>query len=262
MTLDDIVVGRYFSKTDHAWRCRARRAQTRGDVQIGGKRFEVVNAAAKAGDAAEMFIYDYIDEWGVTPSAVAAALSGITASKILVHLNSQGGDVFMGMAIYTLLNQKNAEIVVQVDGVAASIASVLMLAGDEVVLARNAMIMIHNAWGGCVGNADEMRACAAILESVDQQVTDIYVEQTGAAADDVVAMMKAETWMNAATAMEKGFCDAVLDANGARASATSGLSAKSPVSFWRSGMSGAAQQNAATLTARLRTRTAALSLEV
>jgi ATP-dependent Clp endopeptidase proteolytic subunit ClpP len=165
-------------------------------------------------DAVDLDVYDVVgDYWGDGPTAKGvldklAAAKG--AKQINVRINSVGGVVDDGLAIYNLLNAHPAKKTVYVDGLAASIASVLAMAGDEIVMPESAMMMIHLPWGLEIGGADQMRVMADMLDKRGGQLAGIYAARTGQKLDDVVAAMKAETWMTADEAMALGYATSVV----------------------------------------------------
>jgi len=168
----------------------------------------------KANQTAEILIYEDIGEgWftsGVTAQGFMQDLKALGDIKTLdIRINSNGGSVFDGVAIYNALKRHTAYKNVYVDGIAASIASIIAMAGDSVTMGEGTFMMIHKASGLSVGNAADMRATADILEGIDQQLVDIYATRTGLDADDISAMMDAETWMNADDAIAKGFANEV-----------------------------------------------------
>lgn len=176
-----------------------------------------------AGSRGEIWLYDQIGEsfWGDGISAKTfqkelAALGRITTLN--VRINSPGGDVFDGLAIYNQLKTHPARVVVDVDGLAASIASVIAMAGDEVRMAANSMMMIHNPHGMAVGDASEMQRVAALLQQVKGSLSDTYAARTGQQKDQLNAWMDDETWMSAETAVQYGFADAVTNAQQVSAS--------------------------------------------
>lgn len=172
--------------------------------------------AAEA-DGNTISIYDVIgqDWWtgeGTTAKRIAAALRSIGKNPVTVNVNSPGGDMFEGLAIYNLLVEHPAEVTVRVMGLAASAASIIAMAGDKVEMGLGSMLMIHNSWGMVVGNQNDMRDAAATFAEFDAAMADIYSARTGMKAADVSAMMDAETFMRAETAIEKGFADATFEA--------------------------------------------------
>jgi ATP-dependent protease ClpP protease subunit len=166
----------------------------------------------KAGeDATTVYVYDEIGYWGVTAKEFCDALNGVNTSIINLKINSPGGDVFDGLAIHNALKGHAAKVNVQVEGLAASIASIIAMAGDEIRMAKNAFFMIHNAWAGCAGNAVDMRKLADTLEKIDGTLVQTYQDRTGGTQKDIREMMAAETWLNADEALAAGFCDVIGD---------------------------------------------------
>lgn len=170
-------------------------------------------------DTVEIYLYGDIAWYEITADAVAAMLSGIKAKTIQVRLNSGGGDVFDGVAIYNLLARRPEKVEVYVDALAASIASVIAMAGDEIIIAENALMMIHRAWSGLIGTADDMRSMSEILILIEEsQIIPVYQDRTGLSAPDLRGMMKEETWMNAGDAVAKKFATSVGKLSNAKAS--------------------------------------------
>ena len=172
--------------------------------------------AAEASDQT-ISIYDVIGEdwWtgeGVTAKRVAGALRSIGKSPVTVNINSPGGDMFEGLAIYNLLREHPAEVTVRVMGMAASAASIIAMAGDRIEMGLGSFLMIHNSWGLVVGNQDDMRDAAATFAEFDAAMTDIYVARSGGDAKEIAKMMADETWLRAEAAIEAGFADATFDA--------------------------------------------------
>lgn len=168
---------------------------------------------AKADKSAEVWIYEQIGEdwWGggVTAKDFTKELKALDVDSIDLHINSPGGAVFDGNAIYNALKSHRASITTYIDGLAASIASVIALAGDKVVMAENALFMIHDPWGMAMGTADDMRSTADVLDKVKGTITGVYASRTGRDEDDIAADMKAETWYSASEALAAGFVDEV-----------------------------------------------------
>lgn len=183
---------------------------------------------AAGADVAEVLIYDEIGFWGVTAGQFVRDLQQVIAPEILLRINSPGGDVFDGLAIFNALKAHPAKVTVQVDALAASIASVIALAGDAVKAHSNAFMMIHNPWSIVMGDAAEMRQMADILDKVTATLADVYAGRTKAAADQVKAWMDAETWFTAEEAKAAGLIDEVIApaaAEQARAAAAFNLAA-------------------------------------
>lgn len=180
--------------------------------------YEIRNAASD--DVAEVFIYEQIGEsfWGdgVGAKKFAADLRAITAPRIDLHLNSPGGSVFDGQAIHNALVRHPAAVTVFIDGLAASIASVIALAGERIIMASNALFMIHDPSGGVWGTSDDMMKMAEVLDKIKDTIVGQYAERTGQAAADLATAMSEETWYTAQEALDAGFIDEV----GVEASAT------------------------------------------
>jgi ATP-dependent protease ClpP protease subunit len=181
-------------------------------------------------DRAEIMIYDEIGYFGVTASDFVRDLKAVTTDRLDVHLNTPGGEVFDGIAIYNALRQHPAEVHVTVDSLAASIGSVIAMAGDRVVMARNATMMIHDGFGMGVGNAADMRELADLLDKTSDNIASIYAERTGKPADHWRALMREETWFTADEAVEAGLADEVQAPRGKSAENSWDLSifARSP----------------------------------
>ena len=165
---------------------------------------------------AELFLYDAIGADffgdGITAKAVLAAVQEVEragATNLEIRINSPGGDVFEATAIYNALDRFKGKKSVFIDGLAASAASYVAMVGDTITTAPNAMWMVHDPWGLCVGNAADMREAADLLDKVAGTLVGTYVRRTGMADAEIRAIMQAETWMNADEALAKGFTDAI-----------------------------------------------------
>jgi ATP-dependent Clp protease protease subunit len=166
--------------------------------------------AAAEGDApTEILLYDEIGYWGVTDKDFALALAQAGNGPIKLRINSPGGDVFHGYAIYNMLVAHPAPVEVVIDGLAASAASFIAMAGTTISMAETSMLMVHNAWGIVVGDRNDMLETAAVMEKIDGQLAAIYASKSGKAAPDVSALMDAETWFTSTEAKTAGLCDAV-----------------------------------------------------
>lgn len=170
---------------------------------------------AKGSKAAEILLYEDVGEgWfgGISAKRFADELKGLgKVDTIDLRINSYGGDVFDGLAIYQQLVQHPAKITSHVDGIAASIASIIAMAGDEIRIAEAGWFMIHDAWGMAVGNAAEMRRQAELLESVTNQLAGVYEARTKQPLETLRAWMADETWLDAAAAVERGFANSVAE---------------------------------------------------
>jgi len=173
-----------------------------------------VRAAADDADRS-ISIYDVIgfDYWtgdGVTAKRIAAALRSLGKGPVTVNVNSPGGDMFEGMAIYNLLREHDGEVTVKVLGLAASAASVIAMAGDTIQIARAGFFMVHNAWVLAMGNRHDLRDIADWLEPFDAAMADIYVARTEQDTDAIAKLMDAESWIGGSAAVEQGFADELL----------------------------------------------------
>ncbi|WP_210484151.1 MULTISPECIES: head maturation protease, ClpP-related [Pantoea] len=172
--------------------------------------------AAKS-DENSISVFDVIGaDWygdGVTASRIAAALRSIGGADVTVNINSPGGDMFEGLAIYNLLREYEGKVTVKVLGLAASAASIIAMAGDEVQIGRGAFLMIHNCWVYAMGNRHDLQQIAADMVPFDKAMNDIYGARTGLDAATIDAMMDAETYIGGSDAVEKGFADRLLAAD-------------------------------------------------
>lgn len=181
------------------------------------RRFEVKSSAED--DSADIFIYDAIvddalqAEWfgGVAPEPFVKALADINASTINLRINSPGGSVFGARAIEQALREHPARVVAHIDGLAASAATFIAMAADEVVMNKGALFMIHKAWTFAYGNADDLQATAELLSKIDGTLVTTYVDRTGQSAEKVAEWMTAETWFTAQEAIDAGFADSIAD---------------------------------------------------
>ncbi len=169
----------------------------------------------KSATKAEITIYGGIgqDFWGdgsmISAKNFSDELKKIdpTVSEIVVRINSPGGDVFDGITIYNRLVQHKAKITVYIDGLAASIASIIALAGDEIFIGEGALYMVHLPWTMAFGNRMELDNTVNRLMDVEEQMIGIYSKKTGLDRAEIKALLEAETWMDADVAIEKGFVD-------------------------------------------------------
>ena len=174
-----------------------------------------VAAASDTDTTISMFDVIGEDGWsggGVTANRISAALRSIGDHAITVRINSPGGDMFEGIAIYNLLRAHPAKVTVEILGWAASAASIIAMAGDEIRMGLGSFMMVHNAWGVVIGNRHDMREAAILFEQFDAAIADIYEVRTGMKRADIEQLMDAETFMAAAQAVEYGFADGVDDA--------------------------------------------------
>jgi ATP-dependent protease ClpP protease subunit len=188
--------------------------------------------AAEADDPNSITIMDVIgeDPWtggGVTEGRIAGALRSIGRRDITVKINSPGGDMFAGLAIYNLLREHPAKVTVKVMGIAASAASLIAMAGDEIQMATGSVLMVHNAWGAVIGNRHDFAEAANIFETFDKSMAAIYAARTGKTEDEIIAMLDGPnrasdgTYLTAAEAVAAGFADVVVDGEDASRPAAS-----------------------------------------
>jgi ATP-dependent Clp endopeptidase proteolytic subunit ClpP len=166
----------------------------------------------------EVSIYDEIGFGGVTAKDFMAEVKKLKGQHIHLRINSVGGSVIEGAAIYNALRRHKGGLTVHVDGLAASMASVIAMAGEEVFIADNAMLMIHNPWSMTMGDADDLRKEADVLDKLKNTLVNAYARKTGMEAEDIAAMMDEETWLNATQSVAMGFADEIEDGIEAAAS--------------------------------------------
>lgn len=168
--------------------------------------------AAKNNEA-DIFIYDEIGYWGVTAKQFVSDLRALgDVTHINLHINSPGGDVFDGIAIFNALKHHGAAITVHIDGLAASMASVIAMVGNPVIMPENTMMMIHKPWGFAGGDANDMRDYADLLDKVESVLIPAYAEKTGKSSEEIAAMLDDETWLDGAECLALGFADQTLPA--------------------------------------------------
>jgi len=168
--------------------------------------------AEASSKSADVYIFDEIGTFGLTAQSFIEEIKSYKDTPMSLHINCVGGDVFEGMAIYNVLKKRTARTTVYIEGLAASMGSVIALAGDEVVMAENSLFMIHNAWGGAMGEATEIRKTAALLDKISGEIADIYTKKTNLPYNRVKEMMDEETWLSADEAFNLGFIDSISDA--------------------------------------------------
>lgn len=190
--------------------------------------FWTIRAAKDNPKVGELLLYGAIssESWygdEVTPKQFKQELDGLgPIDELHVFINSGGGDVFAGQAIYSMIRRHTARKVVYVDGLAASIASVIAMAGDVVRIPRNAMMMVHNPWTFAYGNAADFRRAADDLDKIRESLIAAYQEKTSMDREELIALLDAETWMTAEEAVDKGFADEVEETRAVAASVDAG----------------------------------------
>lgn len=180
-------------------------------------KWAAMPAAAASVEDNTITMFEVIGEdwWsggGVTAKRVSAALRSIGDKDVTVRINSPGGDMFEGIAIYNMLRGHKAKVTVEVLGWAASAASIIAMAGDEIRMGLGTFMMVHNAWGVVVGNRHDMREAATLFDGFDAAIADIYEARTAMKRADIEKLMDAETFMGPSEAVKNGFADMVDDA--------------------------------------------------
>jgi len=177
----------------------------------------VFRAALQSDGTLELLVYEEIGEnyWtggGVTAKTVKQQIDQAGAhSRIAVRINSPGGNAFEGVAIYNLLRAQGKPVDVFVDGIAASAASIIAMAGDARIMGSNAMMMIHNAWSGCQGYADDMRKMADVLDKVSVSVAQTYIDRAGISQEKAKELMDAESWLGAKDCVDLGLATGIAE---------------------------------------------------
>lgn len=177
--------------------------------------FRVENAAQET----TIYLYDAIvatdieaEYWGgVSAETLVKTIRAVTTPVINLRVNSPGGDVFAARAIEQALRDSAASVVAHIDGYAASAASFMAMAADQIVMAKGAFLMIHKAWTIAIGNADDMKAQAALLDKLDGTLAETYAARSGMAADEAMRLMAAETWFTADEAVAAKLADAIAE---------------------------------------------------
>lgn len=182
-----------------------------GEVKARRPFYSLQSKQTDAGTEVELRIYDEIGFWGITAKDFVTQLDALAANAvaITVAVNSPGGDVFDAFAIYNALRRYQGKVTARVDGIAASAASLVVMAGDTVVMPENAMLMIHNPWTIAMGTAADMRKVAEMMDKARDGIVAAYVAKSGQSETDLIQMMDEETWLTALEAQALGFCDVI-----------------------------------------------------
>lgn len=169
--------------------------------------------AAEADEPNTITIFDVIGQdyfgGGFTAKRTAAALRSIGSNPVTVKINSPGGDMFEGIAVYNLLREHPAKVTVEIMALAASAASIIAMAGDQIRMALGSFQMVHQAWGLVVGNADDFAEASDLFKQFNAAIADIYEARTGAKRAEIERLMKAETFMAPSEAVKHGFADEI-----------------------------------------------------
>lgn len=186
------------------------------------KLLQLLNANARAdrkgpsikadasGDVGQVYVYDVIDSyWGASAKDLVEALASMAGKPVALHINSPGGDVFEARAMVAALRAHDGPVTSYIDGLAASAATYLALAGDQVHITDGGMFMVHNSWTLAWGNKSELRSTADLLEKIDGTIAADYMRKTSAKSDQVAQWMNDETWFTAQEAKDAGFIDVI-----------------------------------------------------
>jgi len=185
----------------------------RREVRAIKKRHKFWQFKAKEEKTGDLLLYGIIESqtwWGdeITPKQFKKDLDALgEIDSLNVYINSDGGDVFAAQAIYSMLKRHKAKVVVFIDGLAASAASVIAMAGDVIYMPQNAMMMIHNPWTIALGNAEDFRKLADDLDKIRNAIISVYETKTGLEKDKIIEFLDSETWFTAEEAVELGFAD-------------------------------------------------------
>lgn len=171
-----------------------------------------------SGRTAEVYIFGDITSWpwyesDVSSYTLSKELQGLDVDEIVVHLNSYGGEVAEGLAIYNILRNHKAKVRTVVDGFACSVASVIFMAGEERIMNSASLLMVHNAWSFAYGNAAELRKQADDLDTVTKSIMAAYLERAGIDEDKLKQLLDDETWITPADALEMGFATSIIAAD-------------------------------------------------
>jgi ATP-dependent Clp endopeptidase proteolytic subunit ClpP len=170
--------------------------------------YNIKNVAEE--NVTEVMIYDEIGLYGVNAKSFIEEIKGIPKStSVLLRINSPGGSVIDGLAIYDAVNRLPQKVTSRIEGIAASMGSVIALAADEVIMSENSLYMIHNVWGGEVGESDDLRKAADLMDKMSDRLVNIYVSKTGKSEEQIRSWMDAETWFDSSEAFESGFINKI-----------------------------------------------------
>jgi ATP-dependent Clp endopeptidase proteolytic subunit ClpP len=174
-----------------------------------GRDGAIAHPIVDAASETTLYIYDEISPWGISAEKFVKEVHALKGKDINIRINSPGGSVFDGVAIYNAIKQHSAKAVVHIDGLAASIAGIIALAGSEIRMAKGAFMMIHEPWSMMVGSAGDMRKEAELLDKVGDTIAGVISDKTKQDSEAVREMMLEETWMNSDEALSHGFIDSV-----------------------------------------------------
>nr|BAR36747.1 Clp-like protease [uncultured Mediterranean phage uvMED] len=170
--------------------------------------YDIKNVASS--NSTEVMIYDEIGNYGVDAKSFINEVKAIPTDKsVLLRINSPGGSVVDGLAIYDAIARMPQKVTTRIEGIAASMASVIALAGDEVTMSENSLYMIHNVWGGEVGGSTDLRKAADLMDKMGDRLVSIYMSKTGESEEQIRAWMDEETWFDSSEAVKAGFVDKI-----------------------------------------------------
>lgn len=169
--------------------------------------YRIENKTAE--DVADVYIYDEIGYWGTTAAQFVKDFQSVTAKSINLHINSPGGDMWDGIAIYTAIQAHPATVTTHVDSLAASAASIIAMAGERIVMAKHSTLMIHDPYTITLGNAAELRQMADVLDKAGENLAGIYAERAGGTVGEWRQRMLEETWYSDREAVDAGLADEV-----------------------------------------------------
>ena len=168
--------------------------------------------AKQTDEFVDVYLYDEVGSYGVSAKDFVNDIKLLKGKDIYLHINCVGGEVFDGMAIYNTLKKYKGKVIAYVEGIAASMGSIIPLAADEIIMSENSLYMIHNAWGGAMGEAKDMRKTATLLDKLSSEIANIYSKKTNLPLSQIEEMMDEETWFNSEEALQYGFIDRISDA--------------------------------------------------
>jgi ATP-dependent protease ClpP protease subunit len=160
----------------------------------------------------DVYIYDEIGSYDISAKSFIEEIKDHKNKTLNIHINSLGGEVFDGMAIASAIKSHKGTTRTYIEGIAASISTVIALSADEIYMSENSLFMIHNAWGGSMGDAGDLRKQADLLDKISNEIARIYISKTNLSKDEILDMMKEETWLDAEEAKEMGFIDGITEA--------------------------------------------------
>jgi len=170
-------------------------------------------SAEKVNGGLDIYILDEIGKWGISASQFISEITQRAEKddELRIHINSPGGEVFDGLAIYNFLSRRG-QVTTIIEGLAASMASIVAMAGSNIIMPANAFLMIHNPWGVMVGDSDELKKAAEAMDKMEDSLAMIYSKKTGIGKDEIKKMMDEETWLTGQEAVDKGFATTLVDA--------------------------------------------------